>query len=89
VTKYSVLIATYNRAGDLRDTLSSLASLQPDGPWEVIVIDNNSSDETRLVVESSAPGFPAPLRYCFEQKRWRFSTMATSRWSSVPAFRSA
>jgi glycosyltransferase involved in cell wall biosynthesis len=77
VTKYSVLIATYNRAGDLRDTLSSLASLQPDGPWEVIVIDNNSSDETRLVVESSAPGFPAPLRYCFEQKQGRSPALNT------------
>ena len=45
--KYSVVIATYNRAADLRDTLESLAGLQPDGPWEVIVVDNNSTDDTR------------------------------------------
>jgi hypothetical protein len=30
---------------------SSLAGLRPDGPWEVIVVDNNSPDETRAVVE--------------------------------------
>ena len=45
--KYSVVIATYNRAADLRDTLDSLAALQPDGPWEVLVVDNNSTDDTR------------------------------------------
>ena len=40
--KYSVVIATYNRAGDLRDTLASLAELRPNGPWEVVVVDNNA-----------------------------------------------
>ena len=48
--KYSIVIATYNRAADLRETLKSLAGLQPDGPWEVIVVDNNSPDDTRAVV---------------------------------------
>ncbi|MEP6592828.1 MAG: glycosyltransferase, partial [Acidobacteriota bacterium] len=56
--KYSIVIATYKRAADLRDTLASLARLQPDGPWEVIVVDNNSPDDTRQVVESAMPGFP-------------------------------
>ena len=69
--KYSVVIATYNRAADLRDTLASLAGLRPDGPWEVIVVDNNSPDETRRVVESAAPGFPAELRYLFEREQGR------------------
>ena len=55
---YSVVIATYNRAGDLRDTLRSLAGLQPDGAWEVIVVDNNSTDDTRRVVEQAAATFP-------------------------------
>ena len=30
--KFTILIATYNRAADLRDTLASLASLRPEGP---------------------------------------------------------
>lgn len=69
--KYSIVIATYNRAADLRDTLRSLASLQPDGPWEVLVVDNNSSDDTRAVVVEAAAGFPADLRYVFERKQGR------------------
>jgi len=68
---YSVVIATYNRAADLRDTLVSLAGLRPNGPWEVIVVDNNSTDDTRQVVEAAAPGFPAPLRYLFEREQGR------------------
>ena len=69
--KYSIVIATYNRAADLRDTLQSLAGLRPDGPWEVIVVDNNSPDDTRAVVLEAAPSFPAPLRYLFEREQGR------------------
>ena len=69
--KYSVVIATYNRAADLRDTLDSLAGLQPDGPWEVIVVDNNSPDDTRAVVDAAAATFPVPLRYVFEREQGR------------------
>lgn len=69
--KYSVVIATYNRAEDLRATLTSLAALQPDGPWEVIVVDNNSPDETRTVVEAAAATFPVDLRYLFEREQGR------------------
>jgi glycosyltransferase involved in cell wall biosynthesis len=69
--KYSVVIATYRRAADLRDTLASLADLRPDGPWEVIVVDNNSPDETRQVVADAARAFPAELRYLFEPEQGR------------------
>ena len=69
--KYSLVIATYNRAADLRDTLGSLAGLRPDGDWEVLVVDNNSTDGTRQVVESAASTFPAPLGYLFEAEQGR------------------
>jgi glycosyltransferase involved in cell wall biosynthesis len=69
--KYSIVIATYNRAADLEATLQSLAALQPDGPWEVIVVDNNSTDATRDVVERAAGGFPVDLRYLFEREQGR------------------
>jgi glycosyltransferase involved in cell wall biosynthesis len=68
---YSVVIATYNRARDLRDTLASLAGLRPRGDWEVIVVDNNSTDDTRAVVETAARTFPVPLRYLFEREQGR------------------
>jgi glycosyltransferase involved in cell wall biosynthesis len=69
--KYSVVIATHNRAGDLRGTLASLAALRPRADWEAIVVDNNSSDGTRQVVEAAVPAFPAPLRYLFEGHQGR------------------
>jgi GT2 family glycosyltransferase len=69
--RYTIVIATYNRAADLRDTLGSLAALRPAGEWEVIVADNNSTDGTRQVVESAAPGFPAPLHYLLEREQGR------------------
>jgi len=69
--KYSIVIATYNRAADLRETLQSLAGLHADGPWEVIVVDNNSPDDTRQAVLDAAPSFPVPLRYLFEREQGR------------------
>ena len=73
--KYSLLIATYNRCADLRATLQSLAGLQPDGDWETIVVDNNSTDTTRQVVEEAARTFPAPLRYVFEREQGRSAAL--------------
>ena len=49
----SVVICTYNRSGTLATALGSvLACDVPSGlEWEVVVVDNNSQDETRAVVE--------------------------------------
>jgi glycosyltransferase involved in cell wall biosynthesis len=69
--KFSVVIATYNRARDLEATLASLARLSVRDDWEVIVVDNNSSDDTRQVVEGSAPAFPVELRYLHEPRQGR------------------
>ena len=69
--KYSVVIATYNRAADLRSTLASLAGLHPDGAWEVIVVDNNSTDDTRRAVEEAARAFPVECRYLVERQQGR------------------
>jgi glycosyltransferase involved in cell wall biosynthesis len=73
--KFSIVIATYRRAGILGDTLRSLAALKPDAPWEVIVVDNNSRDGTREVVASMAPAFPAPLVYAFEREQGRSAAL--------------
>ena len=75
--KYSIVIATYNRAADLRQTLQSLARLRPDGPWEVIVVDNHSPDATRQVVEEAAQSFPVELRYVFESEQGRSPALNT------------
>ena len=75
--KYSVLIATHNRADDLSGTLTSLAALATRAPWEVVIVDNNSNDATPQVVEEMAPGFPVPLRYLFEGVPGRSAALNT------------
>jgi glycosyltransferase involved in cell wall biosynthesis len=64
----AVLICTWNRAALLAETLRSisLADVPAGLTWEVIVVDNNSSDETRQVVERHEAAFPTTLRYLFE-----------------------
>jgi glycosyltransferase involved in cell wall biosynthesis len=55
----SVLLATRNRAALLRDTLARLAELDTSGlDWEVIAIDNGSSDDTPRVLEDMARILP-------------------------------
>lgn len=63
-----VVIATFNRAPLLRRALESLAAARvPDGLHvAVVVVDNNSRDDTRAVVESFAGRFGGRLRYLFE-----------------------
>ncbi len=76
--KYSIVIATHNRAADLRETLASLATLQTPHAWEVIVADNNSTDGTPAVVSGAIAGFPVPLRYVFEDVPGRSAALNTA-----------
>jgi len=52
VRSATVLICTYNRARLLRETLAALQAMTrpPDCDVEIIVVDNNSSDNTPLVI---------------------------------------
>lgn len=69
--KATVIVCTYNRASSLERMLASLRAsvVSPDLLWEVIVVDNNSRDDTRGVVERAARGFPCPVRYLFEGRQ--------------------
>ncbi len=62
----SVVICTYNRSRELRLTLEKFLQLQiPSGVnWEVLVMDNNSKDNTREI--SAAFQDRLPIRYFFE-----------------------
>jgi glycosyltransferase involved in cell wall biosynthesis len=73
--KFSIVIATFNRAAVLQKTLESLASLHAEGSWEVIVVDNNSPDDTRQVVQAATATFPVELRYVFESEPGRSAAL--------------
>jgi glycosyltransferase involved in cell wall biosynthesis len=62
---YSVVIATKDRQEYLGQTLESLARQTEVPPFEVIVVDNGSTDATRSVVEAHAERVPA-VRYVAE-----------------------
>ena len=57
------------------ETLASLAGLTTREPWELIVVDNNSTDATPLVVAAAAARFPVPLRYIFEREQGRCAAL--------------
>lgn len=67
--KISVAIPTYNRADFLRQTLTGIVGQQfPRDHFEVLVIDNNSTDHTPAVVAGFATAHPAP-RYVHEARQ--------------------
>ena len=70
-----VIIATANRAPDLRDTLTSLAEVRQPGQIELLVVDNGSTDDTRAVVEDAARHFPFPLRYLYEGENGKYAAL--------------
>jgi glycosyltransferase involved in cell wall biosynthesis len=66
----TVLICTFNRASLLDETLHTLAATSAgDLAWNVIVVDNNSSDNTRDIVAARAGRYPVELRYLFEPRQ--------------------
>ena len=73
--KFSVIIATYNRAVELVKTLESLKGLETTEPWEVIIVDNNSTDNTREVVLAQVDSYPVPLRYVMEKEQGRSAAL--------------
>jgi glycosyltransferase involved in cell wall biosynthesis len=75
--EFSIVIPTYNRADELRETIRSIAKLTVDGDWELLVVDNKSPDHTRAVVEQESVSFPAQLRYLFEPEQGRYAALNT------------
>jgi glycosyltransferase involved in cell wall biosynthesis len=69
--KITVILCTYNRCTSLPKTLKSVAAqiLPASADWEVIVVDNNSADQTRAVAEDFCRTYPNRFRYAFEQQQ--------------------
>jgi glycosyltransferase involved in cell wall biosynthesis len=69
--EFTVIVCTYNRAGNLPKCLHQLAQQKgvEDRAWEVLVVDNNSTDNTPEVVHDLARQLPITVRYARETEQ--------------------
>jgi len=71
VSSITVVVCTYNRCQTLARALASIAaSRMPSSvEWDVLVVDNNSSDGTREVVEHYRRQYPGRFGYLMERQQ--------------------
>jgi hypothetical protein len=61
--QFSVIVCTRNRAAALARCLASFAQVTaPAGGWELLVVDNGSTDATARVIQTAAEQLPMPVR---------------------------
>lgn len=67
----SVIISTYNRCRNLPACIACLDRQQQVDSldWEIVIVDNNSSDETKTTVEHLKTDCRFPIRYLFEPRQ--------------------
>ncbi len=64
----SLVICTRNRADRLSNCFAALRALTRRCEWEIVVVDNGSTDGTRSVVERFAAEFDRPVHCVFQAK---------------------
>lgn len=66
----TVIICTYNRDMYLGETLQRLAGNHFDGPWELLLINNNSTDSTERICTQFSNDYPnVPFHYIVEKQQ--------------------
>jgi len=67
----SVIISTYNRCRNLASCIARLdRQKRADSlDWEIVVVDNNSTDDTKVTIQGLKPECRFPLRYLFEPEQ--------------------
>jgi glycosyltransferase involved in cell wall biosynthesis len=68
----SVVIPTYNRPAMLREAVESVLDQESSRSFEIVIVDNNSQDDTRAVAQSLVEqhgGSAGKLRYVFESRQ--------------------
>lgn len=67
----SIIICTFNRAKSLERTLESIRemAIPQNMVWELIIVDNNSRDKTREIVEKFRVRTDMDVVYVFEEKK--------------------
>lgn len=67
----TVILCTHNRCQSLAVVLENLVrqAMPGSATWEILVVDNNSTDETRNVAEEFATNHPERIRYILETRQ--------------------
>jgi glycosyltransferase involved in cell wall biosynthesis len=75
----TVILCTYNRCHTLEKALHSVAASELPGEveWEVVVVDNNSGDETPEVVKAFRNRYPSRFRYLLEREQGKSYALNT------------
>ncbi len=75
----SLMVCTYNRCEDLRELLATAVAQETGGAftYEIIVVDNNSSDDTRQIVENFIAAGDVEVRYMFEGRQGKSHALNT------------
>jgi glycosyltransferase involved in cell wall biosynthesis len=67
--EFSIVLCTRNRAGLLRDALESALEIEyPSDRFELVLVDNGSTDDTADVTRSAAGRAQFPIRYVYEPR---------------------
>jgi glycosyltransferase involved in cell wall biosynthesis len=79
VMNITLIVCTFNRCQELAKALSSAAAqtLTDSIEWEVLVVDNNSSDQTHEIVEGFRREYPGRFRYIFEPRQGKSFALNT------------
>jgi GT2 family glycosyltransferase len=87
MNKISMIICTRNRAPQLRQCLEAVAHISYAHDWELIVVDNASSDDTKAVIKAFATAAHFPVVYAFQPvpglSNARNAGVAASRGASI------
>jgi glycosyltransferase involved in cell wall biosynthesis len=76
----SIIVCTYNRCRQLRELLYSVTQLEVADSfhWELLIVDNNSTDDTRSVVDEFARRSALPFKYIFEGQQGKSFALNTA-----------
>jgi glycosyltransferase involved in cell wall biosynthesis len=72
----SIILPTYNRARFLPQAFDSIKS-QTFTRWELIVVDDGSTDNTSQLVQELSRGWPQPVRYVYQENQGAYGARNT------------
>ncbi|MGE3539936.1 MAG: glycosyltransferase family 2 protein [Candidatus Tectimicrobiota bacterium] len=74
--KVSIILPTYNRATFLPEAFEAIRT-QTYGDWELIIVDDGSTDDSRALLERLMADLAQPVQYIWQQNRGAYGARNT------------